>query len=535
MKKTLFLTLMLSASLVSCQMAEDEPFRNQQDTSEEQIIEDAFSRYAIIGEKQSNPLSMDNILNAFEQLDTKTRSGLKPEDIKATHRYIAFTPSNEDELYALDDIDENQIMLSSYPLDYEVSDGIIVPDERFVTNGFSYRWAYVPVDYDLEQIACPYIYYYDIFSPNEEVSTRANISYPEEFTEALEILSYKLCGYDITPAIETKSSNVTPYGRIRFYDQYSNSYRGVDGLSIRTVRGTHSSYTHCDADGNFTSTDSFKHKFRYEIHFSRTDFAVRRGDSTDEIVVKYTDYEGPIFKDLNDEELNYFAVISRAAIVYYYGDNCGLRRPPMKSDNTARLAIQAQLGSDPDMYGFFTVNNRWVLSDRPIVNIYMKEKEEGDTDKIRKNYDIYATTMHELSHASHWRNNQSTFNETSNEVIESFARGVQWILAKAVYPDYIVPFYYRQSYTGVVQDLIDGYGIKSTNSYATWIDDKLQKFNCKKQYDDQVTGFTPTMIEEAVRKSKTWNEWQHNLINDNKDVASAMEISASFTYWNSSY
>lgn len=463
---------------------------------------------------------------AFTKVDVAIREGFSVDDIIATHKYIAFTPTNEDELYALDDLDESKVLLSSYPLDYDVSDGMIVLDERFMINGYSYRWAYVPIDFDLTQIDCPYIYYYDIFSPERSFETKSGLSFPVNLYEEMEKESYAICGFELDPIPQTKSS-VTPYGRIRFYDKDFSSFRGVDGLSIRTVRGTHSSFTHCDANGNFRSSDSFKYSFTYEIHFSRVDFVIRKNTSTDEIIFKYSGYTGPIFKDFNDDESSFYAVLSRAAIVYYYGDNCGLRRPPMKSDNTARLAIQANLGKDPNwINGKFSVNNRWIFSDRPIVTVYRENSSERD------NVEIYSTTMHELSHASHWRHNQSRFVNTDDQVLESFARGVEWILTSDAYPNYTGPVYFRQSYTGVVQDLIDGYGLKESKYYAPWINGKLTRIYSPRSYTDNVTGFTPVQIEEAVRKSKTWNEWQFNLTYDNPNVAFFSDVTETFSFWN---
>lgn len=526
MNKTIALLAFLLASFTACQKTSMTTGMSSEKS--DYFGDEILFQHAVIGERHQNPLEMKNVISAFNQLPASTKSGFTEEDIKPTHKYVAFTPSDEDELYALDDIDEDKVLLSSYPLDYDVTDGMIVPDSRFVTNGYSYRWAYVPVDYDLSKINCPYIYYYDIFSPEESIATKSGKDFPVGLLDALEAKAYGLCGISLKPVVGTKASKVTPYGRIRFYDADSLKYRGVDGLSIRSVRGTHSSYTHCDANGNFTSDDSFKHAFRYEIHFSRTDFVMRKNQEKDEIVIKYGDYSGPIYKDLNDDESTFYATISRAAIIYYYRDICGLRRPPMRSDKTARLAIQANLGSNPNALGYYTTNNRWILSDRPIVNIY---REEGVSR--RTNAGVYSTTMHELAHSSHWRDNKSRFNETDDAVIESFARSVQWILTTKAYPGYAGIVYWRQSYTGIVRDLIDGYGIKTTLKYATWVDGKFVEKKSSKSYYDHVTGYTPVQIEEAVRKSKTWNELQNNIIQDYPGVASSSDVSAAFSYWNS--
>lgn len=490
--------------------------------------EDLFP-YAVIGEKHPNPLEIENMKQAFRSLTDKCKMGFSEKDILPTHKYIAFTPSNEKELIALDALKEEEVCLSSYPLDYDVSDGIIVPDDRFRTNGYAYRWAYVPYSFDLSKVECPYTYYYDIFSPDETSNSKSKLCLPNELLDSLEVKSYALCGIQLTPVLPTKASSVHPSGRIRFFDSDSSKFRGVNGLSIRSVRGTHSSYTHCNAEGDFRSSDTFKYDFRYEIHFSRTDFLIRKNGSTDEIILKYSDYHGPINKDFTNEEKVYYAVVSRAAIAYYYGNACDMRRPPKDSDNSARLAIQAHLGNDDDVYGYFCINKRFILSDRPILHIYRKSN-----DVIRPNIGIYSTTIHELAHASHWRNNSDIFNQTDNQIKESFARGVQWLLTNVEYSSY-TPDYWRQSYTGIIQDLIDGYGTKSSNFFSTWIDDELQFTFSPKSYLDNVTGYTPKQIELALRKSKTWNAFQYNLLNDNPGIASNTDVADAFAYWNSSY
>ncbi|MDE6872522.1 MAG: hypothetical protein K2J62_10450 [Bacteroidales bacterium] len=171
--------------------------------------------YSVIGNKIPNPLSLEIARKAFNLLSPETKSGFSQNDINATHRYVAFTPTNEDELYALYEVDEEQVVMYSYPLDYEVSDGVIVPDSRFMTNGYSYRWAYVPIDFDLSEIDCPYIYYYDIFSPKEKLITKSS----EIFFDALEIKSYELCGIELTPTQMTKASKYIPGGQVTFFDK----------------------------------------------------------------------------------------------------------------------------------------------------------------------------------------------------------------------------------------------------------------------------------------------------------------------------
>lgn len=514
-------------ALVSCQ--KDVVTNNEEvsmESASSMVVSMDISAPTVVGEKIPNPLNIANIKKAFKSLDVSVKSGYTEDDIEPTHKYVAFTPTCEDELYAL--MADSTLDLYLYPLDYEVSDGLVTADPRFVIDGFSYRWSYVPVDYDFSSVKCPYIYYYDIFDPEDDYWTRSGNSLPRNLVESLERESYAICGQDVGDVLQTKSSSVTPSGRILFYDTTLKKLRGVEGLSVKAQRGTHKSYGHCDSDGYFTCDDSFKHKWTYHIFMSRTDFEVRKGTSTDEVVYKYSDYKGPISRSYTDTLSSFYSAISRAALVYYYGENQGLRRPPMKNDNSARLAIQAIDKADDSNYGTFHVNPRWILSDRPILKIFSQSR----ASVYRESSGLFGTTIHELAHASHWRRNHDGFYDTDDIVVESFARGVQWVLTSKEYSEY-EPSYYRQSYTGIAQDLIDGYGSKKSKFYGTWVNCELKKASFTKSYYDNVTGFSPAQVEAAVRKSKTWTEWEYNMKNDYPGIASNTDISAAFTYWNS--
>ena len=486
-------------------------------------ISSAELTYAIVGEQIPNPLSLDIVKDAFSQLDYKTRAGYSAEDIVATHHYVAFKPGNDDEfccIKATDDID-----LFSYPLDYEVSDGFVVPDQRFMTGEFPYQWAYVPVEYDLSAIKCPYDILYDIWSP--ETGTKSSEQFPEFLNAAIEEKAYELCGQPLEKVMETKAGKVTPSGRVVFYDKDSGTYRGVEGLSIKTARATHSSYTHCDRNGYFVSSGSFRYAFTYEIHFSRTDFEIRENGTKTEVIYKYSNYKGSLDKSYADSESCFYANISRAAIVYYYGNIYGLRRPPMRSDKSYRLVIQAQNSSNGNVAGSHYVKDNWIFPDRPIVKIYKLRSNNSE----RPTWLIHATMIHELAHASHWRSN-SKFDETSTELVESFAMGVEWFLSKNEYQSYI-PDYTRQSYTGIIQDLIDGYGYKYSVYSATWINGEYlqNQGSAELGYYDKVTGFTAPELEEMVRSSTSWNEFQSRVLSSPKAEGQQQAISESFTYW----
>lgn len=476
--------------------------------------------FAVIGEKVENPLSITNILRAYDFLEGDVKSGVDRGDILPTHHYVTFMPETDedlDELLLLDDLS-----LFSYPLDYDVSDGQIVPDERFMKNGFSFMWAYVPVGFCLESVRCPHIINYDVFSPVSSVKSINGMT--DSFVDSIIQRSYDLCG-QATPLIPTtKSSAVSPSGCIRFWDHDTNRYRGVDGLSIRTYSGAHSSYTHCDANGDFQSDDSFRYSFSYEIHFSRTDFSVRKNGGTNEVTYKYSGYTGPFYAMFNDEEASFFANVSRAAIVYYYRNINGLRRPPMRDDRSYKLAIQAYIGSGDRILGSYYDQTNWIFPDRPKISVYRLDNDSPVSCRL-----VYATTLHELAHASHWRDNE-LYDVTSSELKETFAMGVEWFLTTMAYPDY-QPDYYRQSYTGIIEDLIDDDDFTVSDKRGVWIDGSFVSTYSYLSAIEYASGFLIEDLEDYVRGSRSWAEFESRVMSSEAAMFQTGTISDLFSFW----
>ena len=493
---------------------------------------------AIIGEKIPNPYSIDIMKQAINNINAKTKSNVS-DDIKPTHHYIQFMPASEEELQSLKiNIDQ---FLYLYPLDYEVSDGWLEVDPRpeFSTNGYQHRWAYIPVNTDLSSVKCPYEILYDIFDP----TCYETKSIPDFFADEIEAEAYRICGQELEPISETKAGKITPAGKILFYDSTINKDRGCEGLSVWANRGTHESYGHCNDEGFFVCNSSFKYRWTYHIYFSRTDFEIRKNDSTNELAYKYTKYNGPINIRFNkDSDESFYAAILRAAIMYYYGDIEGLRRPPMKNDWSARLAIQAHLkSSGSGTVGGFHENDRWILSSRPIVNIYRDMTYDNGTIVTLPHNTVSATTFHELTHAAHWRVNKDKYYDSDKIIRESLSCGMEVYLVNKSYKKYIDknecnPYtrdYFRMSYTGIFEDLIDGYKTRTSKSYTTWTDGKLNDLiYVTKSYYDNVTGYTPVEVEEAMIKSNTWNEFEQNLLNSYPDKKDKNNVHKAFDYWN---
>ena len=147
--------------------------------------------------------------------------------------------------------------------------------------------------------------------------------------------------------------------------------------------------------------------------------------------------------------------------------------------------------------------------------------------------DIYSTTIHELAHASMWLHNP---NFANNEKIlsESYASGIQWALTTDEYGVlYSRPDYYRCSYTGIIEDLIDNPERKQKrcekvgtfDSNGNWV---RQKDN-PKSYLDFISDLDLTIIETCAMNSQTWEEWKENLITYYPSYAT--NLGYAFDFW----
>ncbi|SHF96323.1 hypothetical protein SAMN05444372_101352 [Flavobacterium micromati] len=133
--------------------------------------------------------------------------------------------------------------------------------------------------------------------------------------------------------------------------------------------------------------------------------------------------------------------------------------------------------------------------------------------------EIYATTIHELAHASHWELRKNNWNDNNLErkVKESWARGVQWELTRMVHNGYRGGSTIRPSYTQVVVDMID-----SSNDFNNG-SENLQ--------EDNVNGYSIKQIEDVLSNSSSWDAWKNNLKNKYNNETEN-NVDALFNHWN---
>ena len=522
MKTYAFKAIIFSLILVACEKQSYDsrldiglPNHNATTHTSTVDISSALMRPAQIGEKIPNPYSLDIMNEALNQLTTKSRAGI--EKLEATHHYIMFKPECHAHYRSL--IMQDDLDLNSFPLDHEISNGWITtnPDPAFSTNGYSHKWSYIPIERDLTNIDCPYEILYDIFYIDEEdLNTKSdNISY--ELFEILESKAHSICNIEQEAILQTKATDITPYGNIKYYDSSYNANLGCYGMSVKANRLTKTSYGHCDEDGNFKCDKSFKYKWTYTVYFGRTDFEIRKDTtSTEEVALVFTKQQGPLnlLFDKSSEYVDhiFYCEILRAACKYYYGEIDGLNRPPYKEDLKDRIYIQAMRGHTPSgkTLGFFNYSS--TLKSIPYIRIY---RDDPDTHDRQPSSTIYFCTIHELAHSAHWKVNPSLFfNNCELKVKESFATGIGIHMTRKVHPSF--NYGYGNTYTGVVEDLMDTDGVTSDSSH---------------KYIENVSGLTIAEIENSIAGVSTWSEWRDNIISLYPYNSSISNVTGLFSVW----
>ena len=465
----------------------------------------------VLGKKLENPYSVANMRKAYSELKNRTRTDLPNENvIQTTHLYIKFLPKNKQDIGTLKA--DSTLVLYNYPLDYEIVSYGGYHDPACPEDSPSPLYASVPVTYSLPQDV-DYVILEELFIPDEEdaIETRSEVL-SSSFVKDLVDKSLELTGNSETDYLGTRGGNSAwhPRGSIRYYDAFVSRYVPIEGLQIRCRRWftTHTTYT--DSRGDFYCEETFNNKAEYSVVFERYDFEIKDAWLS---VASFSQHHmtGEWIVDFKDNDLcTYYCTIFRAAYKYYYQDIHGLATPPKNGFWKNQLTILASSKDKDGEYGNTAPLRRFVTDSE--IKLYTFAENNRQT---------YATTIHELAHAAHWRlvidadgsNRNRDYNFAEDSMVESWATGVQWFLTKDAYTSYKgkSPF---GNYTNVVMDLVDD-DSASNNGLSS----------------DGVTGISIVDIQNALIGCSTWEGWKNNIAH--KYESKRTQIEHLFDTWKS--
>ena len=484
-----------------------------------------------------NPYSVANMQKAYDNLQkSNARISTEGIEVTTTHKYIKFKPKNNQELEILKD--DTTLVLYSYPMDYEITQGSYYHDPSIPDSLPTYQYCSVPVDKQLPS-GVTYEVLENLYIPDENKdggNTNLRKASDESVTalvdEALRITD----NLEPTPKnARVTASSWRPAGRVRVWDDVNNTWKGVEGVIVKARRWFTTHQGMVDGNGNYSCDGTFKRDANYSLDWERYDFALREG-WLDGANINGPKKEGNWDNDFQGtgDKNAFHAKVFMGAYHYYYKDIKGLRRPPQNGFWKTQMHIRCHNQSSDENSGYHNPAKRF-LGLGSAIHVYNQQLKWS----FYQIDNIYATIIHELAHASHWNMDKDSYNCMNDKncgivccsgdviVAESWARGVEWELTRTIWSNYI-PDYWRKKakdaedekeryqYTGLVKDIID-----NDFNYS----------DSKGTIGDAVQGYTIREIEDALLGQKTWNGWRDNIKNKYNN-GTENNLDSLFDFWN---
>lgn len=422
MRYNLLCLFLFVLSILSCEKDESISYHEQTDEPDCTEIR--------LGDKVESPFLLSNMQRAVDSLSV--RSGLKSKiNLCPTHLYVRFLPADEVEYDQL--VADTTLDFDPYPLDRKLSEGDHYHDPLLPAEAITWQYSVVPVGYNFEKTNIPYEILDELYILDEDID-REDI-----FVEKSQLRSSNtkpLSWKSVVNEALLQTGNIgksevrakwTPAATIMAYDNLLGGYIPLQGVKVRIRYFAFlKAYHYTDANGDVTF-GSKRTSVEYSIEWERDMWDIRYKGSQ-----AYSN--GPEQKSKWNLYINYsnqtrlhLSAIHRALYKYYYGNVCGLLRPDQSLKvlyNDNEKNIEKPNGTT---YAFNVEFLNGVLSS---IKIYGLE----DVNKYKPVCDVFSTTLHELTHASHCMYvGFSRFEKSSKTIIEAVALSCQWILTKDEY------------------------------------------------------------------------------------------------------
>lgn len=358
----------------------------------------------ILGNKLEDPFTVENMTRAVEAVyPTKAgRVAMTPTDY-----YVRFLPENEEQYEVLESMG---ITMLDHPVDYEiVREGDWYHDPDIDEEKITWQYAVVRTDFKFPE-GIRYEKLDDCFIAEHAPSTKADgLDW-----EAVEREAFRLTGNG-KMILETRGDDITatPEGKIQIIDDYiGNTPEGVRGVRVSCNSFVKFANAFTDKEGNYKMNKSFSSKVRYRLMFKNSKgFALGvnlilipascsslgSGAPTGISAVIDIDSERKLFTR---------CAVNNAAYDYY--DKCkgpegSIKTPP--ANLRIWLFQHINSGSAPMLQQGAYVESS-VLADYlgeyvSLIKMFLPDVTIG-LKNCRNYASIYAETLHELSHASHF-------------------------------------------------------------------------------------------------------------------------------------
>ncbi len=268
--------------------------------------------YVILGKQKEIAYSAKNMQRTVNYINKNIASSKYiGRQIKPTHYYIKFLPNNEEHLKILDRMDkEDKIVLSSYPLDYEiVQQGSFLKEDDNEKVKYTALYTTVTKDYNFPNV--PYEILEEVYKPNDnegDLEIAALVLNGEEKVLGIKYKTKQLGKDNLLEFLKNSSKGskgwrYRPHGYFKVWDTDKSRYVGVMSTKISIGRGLWWQYTYTNSSGHFTSPKRYIGGVVIKAKWRSVSATIRRTKS--EIIgIGVSDYLMGIRKSSNGKTFN---------------------------------------------------------------------------------------------------------------------------------------------------------------------------------------------------------------------------------------
>lgn len=358
-----------------------------------------------LGEKLDDPYTVANIQAALNNVEP-TKAGRV--EISATDLYVRFLPETEEDF---DRLKATGICLLDHPMDYRIlREGDYYHDPAIDKERITWQYAVVPKDFVFPEGIRRELLDECYLAENDAV-TRVELD--DVDWDAVEREAFRLTGNEDLYVPPLKSGKAAPKGRITIEDAHFSGGKpfGVAGVRVSCNCFVKFAHTYTDRDGYYEMPTTFAARPRYRLVFDNSEgFSI--GFNLILVPGSFSTLGkgGPEGIDFHvtpqgDQALWRRCVVNNAAYDYYRrcGDDMGILPPPgglriwifknLDASSTVMLKHGALVESD--------ALKQYLGEYAALVKVFLPDITIGT--KGQEDYAlIYSSTVHELSHASHY-------------------------------------------------------------------------------------------------------------------------------------
>ena len=356
----------------------------------------------VLGKQLDDPYSLKNMTKALGTL-YPTKAG--ETTLQATDMYVRFLPEDEDQFTLLEDLG---ISMLDHPLDFQIlKEGDYYHDPKVPEGSITWQYAVLPHEFELPQ-GIVYEILDDCYIPGNTPTKADGIDW-----DAVEREAFRLTGNEDMLLPQTKAK-ANPSGRLTIEDPQFNGGQPFGLAGVKVVCNVFvkfaSAYT--TRDGYYTIPAAFTSSPRYRIMFDN----VKGFDIGFNLLLVPASVstlgKGPStgvdahVTQSSDRKLFCRSVVNNAAYEYY--DRCA--EDDLKISSPPPLLriwlFQKLADSSCPMLRHGTLLDKTLLEKflgdyMPLLSLFLPDVTIG-TDQKETYAALYAETVHELAHASHY-------------------------------------------------------------------------------------------------------------------------------------